>query len=151
MARKPRIPTFDQILDSLRAHAFDVAPFSGGGMLVSKQGAAAVLAPTPSSSSAAAATFAVLPGVLVGGEVARLVDRGYQKFLKNSLFEIPATARQLQAIHAFSEELNLLIGSLSFYNESLGTTSDVYRYDRLKGREIAQPVPARPWDSTAGH
>jgi len=151
MARKPRIPTFDQTLDSLRAHSFEVAPFAGGGTLVSKHGAAAVLAAASTSSEAASAAFAVLPGILVGGEVARLIDRGYQKFLKNSHFEIPATASQLQAIHVFSEDLNRLVGSLSFYNESLGTTSDLYQYDRLKGREAAQPVPARPWDTTAGH
>jgi hypothetical protein len=35
------------------------------------------------------------------------------------------------------------------YNESLGTTSDLYQYDRLKGREAAQPAPLRPWE-TAG-
>jgi len=57
----------------------------------------------------------------------------------------------LQAIHAFSEELKLLIGDVSLYNESLGTTSDLYEYDRLKGREAAQPAPARPWELADGH
>jgi hypothetical protein len=84
--------------------------------------------------------------VLVEGEVARLLDRGYQKFIKTSQYEFPATASQLQAIHAFSEELTQLIGAISLYNESLGTTSDVYRYDRLMGREAADAAPAQPWD-----
>ena len=47
----------------------------------------------------------------------------------------PATVTQLQAIHVFSEELSLLIGTISLYNEALGTTSNVYNYDRVKGRE----------------
>jgi hypothetical protein len=47
----------------------------------------------------------------------------------------------LHAIHQFSEELKLLIGSIDLYNEALGTTSDLYEYDRLKGRETAQPAP----------
>jgi hypothetical protein len=34
-----------------------------------------------------------------------------------------------------------LTGAINFYNESLGTTSDLYVYDRLKGREAAQPAP----------
>jgi hypothetical protein len=71
--------------------------------------------------------------------------------MKTSQYELPATAQQLQAIHAFTEELKLLMGDVSLYNESLGTTSDVYLYDRLKGREAAQPAPARPWELTGGH
>jgi hypothetical protein len=70
--------------------------------------------------------------VLVGGRVARLLDRGYQKFLKTPDFELPARARQLQALHLFSEELKLLTGAIDLYNEALGTTSDVYLYDRVE-------------------
>jgi hypothetical protein len=49
--------------------------------------------------------------------------------------EIPATAEHLHAIHEFSEELSEASGATSLYNESLGTTSDRYLYDRVKGRE----------------
>ena len=86
-------------------------------------------------------------GAVVNGEVARLVDRGYQKFIKTANFELPASAKQLQGVHSFSEELKQLIGAVSFYNELLGTTSDLYQYDRLKGREAAQAAAARPWES----
>jgi hypothetical protein len=151
MARKPRNANFDQALEILRAHAFTVEPFAGvaGGVLVSKQGAAAVLVAGQSKDEAAA--FAVRPGKLVQGEVARLLDRGYQKFLKTSKYELPATAGQLEAIHRFDEELKLLTGATSLYNESMGTTSDLYEYDRLKGREEAPAAPARPWEPVAGH
>ncbi len=151
MAKKPVVPSFTQMLDILRAHSFDVAPYASvpGGMLVSKHGAAAVLA--PSQQADAPVAFAVHPGALVRGDVARLLDRGYQKFIKTPQFELPATAGQLQAIHVFTEELKLLTGGTSLYNESLGTTSDLYRYDRLKGREAAQPAPVRPWELAGGH
>jgi hypothetical protein len=82
--------------------------------------------------------------------VARLLDRGHQKFIQTADFEIPATASQLQAIHRFSEELKQLTGSLDLYNESLGTTSDLYIYDRLKGREAVQPAPQSPWEQAEG-
>jgi hypothetical protein len=118
-------------------------------VLVSKHGAGAVL--VASKDKAGSAAFAESPGAVVGGCVARLVDRGYQKFIKTSQFELPASASQLQGIHLFSEELKQLTGAISLYNESLGTTSDVYEYDRLKGREAAQPAPAHPWELTAGH
>lgn len=156
MAQKKRNPNFDQMLELLRAHAFDVSPFAGveGGFLVSKYGAAAVLAPAESNEGEAGGSAAALverPGALVRGEVARLLDRGYQKFIKTRQFELPATATQLQAIHLFSEELKQLTGSISLYNESLGTTSDLYQYDRLKGREEAHAAPARPWEQAGGH
>jgi hypothetical protein len=151
MARKPERKSFEQILDALRAHSFDVANSAGvaGGVLVSKGGAAAVL--VPNDGEAAAASFAETPGVLVRGEVARLLDRGYQKFIKTSQFELPATASQLHAIHSFHEELTQVMGGVSLYNESLGTTSDLYEYDRLRGREELQPAAARPWELTGGH
>ena len=151
MARKSRTPNFDQTLETLRAHSFAVSPCAerAGGVLVSKYGAAAVL--VADESQAAPVAFAEHPGALVRGKVARLVDRGYQKFLLTPQAEIPATADQLHAIHQFSEELKQVAGVISFYNESLGTTSDLYRYDRLKGREAAHPASARPADLVSGH
>ena len=151
MARKKTQLTYQQALDALRAHGFSVTPYAGiaGSMLVGKDGAGAVLAAGKGSEGPAA--FVIHPGVLVRGEVARLLDRGYQKFIKTSQYELPATAAQLQAIHAFSEELKQLTGGVDLYNESLGTTSDLYQYDRLKGREAAQPKAARPWELADGH
>jgi hypothetical protein len=48
---------------------------------------------------------------------------------------MPATADHLRAIHEFSQERNEAIGATSLYNQALGTTSDVYNYDRVKGRK----------------
>jgi hypothetical protein len=155
MARKTRTLSFPEILDALRVRAFDVAPFKGvaDGMTVSKGGVAAVLVPgnTDPKWESGGARLAVTPGVLVRGEIARLLDRGYQKFIRTSQYELPATAAQLHAIHDFTEELNLVTGAMGLYNESLGTTSDLYEYDRLRGREESQPLPARPWELTGGH
>jgi hypothetical protein len=155
MTRKSRNPNFDQMLDILRTHSFDVVPFAGvaGGVLVSKHGAGAVLVGTPQKNADgnAEAAVALRPGALIKGEIGRLVDRGYQKFIKTSQFEIPASAMQLQAIHLFSEELNQLTGAISLYNQSLGTTSDLYEYDRLRGREVEHNMPTSPWGAAEGH
>jgi hypothetical protein len=110
-----------------------------GGVLVTKYGAGAILVPTADKETPV--EFAIPPGALIGGRVARLLDRGYQKFMKTPQFELPASATQLQAIHLFTEELKQLIGAIDLYNEALGTTSDLYVYDRLKGREATQPSP----------
>jgi hypothetical protein len=152
MTRKTTRPSFEQVLDVLRKHSFTVSPFQGvpNGQLVSKSGAAAILVPSH-DEFAGPASFFERPGILVKGEVARLLDRGYQKFIKTHQYEFPATASQLQAIHTFSEELTELIGGESLYNQSLGTTSDVYEYDRVRGREDEAPAPKQPWELASGH
>ena len=155
MARKTRTPSFAETLDALRSHGFDVSPYDGvaDGMMAAKGGVAAVLIPGKTNErwESGEARLAVTPGIQIRGEIARLLDRGYQKFIKTSQYELPATAAQLHAIHQFTEELNLATGAMGLYNESLGTTSDLYEYDRLRGREAPQAAPARPWELSDGH
>jgi hypothetical protein len=155
MARKSKNRNFDEMLNALRAHSFQVTPFPGApnGMMVSKGGVAAVVVPgvTNDRWESGGARLAVTPGLLVRGEIARLVDRGYQKFIMSDKFELPATAPQLHSIQDFTEELNLVTGALGLYNESLGTTSDVYLYDRVRGREEEQPKAPGPWELAGGH
>jgi len=43
------------------------------------------------------------PGYLIGGEISKLVNRGYQQFLKTTKTEVPATADHLKALHDFAE------------------------------------------------
>jgi hypothetical protein len=83
----------------------------------------------------------------VGSEISKLVNRGYQQFLKNSKTEIPATADHLKALQSFSEELKAGLALPSLYNESLGTVSESYHYDRVKDND-KPPVdrPKRPWE-----
>jgi hypothetical protein len=137
MAKKTSLRTFNDVLSILGGQRFDVAPAQEGAkrtpnaFQVRKYGCAAEIAAAPDGSVEVLAR----PGWLLHGEIARLLDRGYQKFLKTSKLEIPATAEALRAIHEFSEELNEAIGGTSLYNEALGTTSNVYHYDRVKGRE----------------
>ena len=137
MAKKIAIPNFTDALATLAGHQFDVSAArdgSGAGVKafqVRKYGCAAEIAAAPDGSTLLVAR----PGWLLGGQIARLLDRGYQKFLKTPKLEIPASADHLKAIHEFSEELKQAAGATSLYNESLGTTSDRYMYDRVKGRE----------------
>ena len=135
---KPIAPrTFTEALATLAGHQFDVSSARDGSSAASKAfqvrkyGCAAEIAAAPDGTTLVLAR----PGWLLGGQIARLLDRGYQKFLKTAKLESPATADHLRAIHEFSEELKEAAGAPSLYNESLGTTSDRYMYDRVKGRE----------------
>src|SRR5580704_4437295 len=151
MPRKTKQLTFDEILTNLRSLQFDVreAPGVAGQYRVEKYGCAAVITRASDGNGVA---FVARPGFVLGGEIAHLLDRGFQKSLKTSRLEIAATADHLKAIHHFSEELKEIAGSPSLYNESIGTTSDDYFYDRLKGRDKnpIQRSPA-PWDTPGAH
>lgn len=137
MAKKITPRTFADALATLAGHQFDVSSARDGAgstskaFQVRKYGCAAEIATAPDGGTMVLAR----PGWLLGGQIARLGDRGYQKFLKTPKLEIPASADHLRAIHEFSEELKQAAGATSLYNESLGTTSDRYLYDRVKGRE----------------
>lgn len=140
MRTKVHFLSFDEVLGALRSLSFDVQPVAGDAnqLLVRKYGAGAVLVHSTTQSDKKVPVSAVLwrhrPGFVLGGEVATLLDRGYQKFWKTTRLEVPATADSLKAVHRFAEELREVVGEPSLYNESLGTTSDSYLYDRLKGR-----------------
>ena len=88
------------------------------------------------------------PGYLIGSEISKLVNRGYQQFLKTAKTEVPATADHLKALHQFSEELKETLGLPSLYNESLGTVSESYHYDRIVDRDKPDAErPKRPWEA----
>jgi hypothetical protein len=137
MTKKTPSHTFNDVVALLGGQRFDVAPAQDGAkrtpnaVQVRKYGCAAEIAAAPDGT----VEILARPGWLLNGEIARLLDRGYQKFIKTSKLEIPATADHLRAIHEFTEELNEATGATSLYNEALGTTSNVYNYDRVKGRE----------------
>lgn len=144
--KKPRKRTFDQVLSEVRRLQFDVQEVPGvaNQKRISKNGCAIVVEPADNS---AGLRMIVRPGPLYGGEIAHLVDHGFQKFFRTSKGEFPATADKLTTLHSFVEELKEAAGSITLYNEALGTVSDAYLYDRVKGRDL--PVserPVRPWE-----
>ncbi len=139
MAKKTQKRSYDEVLAMLGNQRFDVsgapegASRRSGSVRVSKYGCAAVIGP----GAEAPVMMVHKAGWVLGGEISRLVDRGYQKFLKTTKLEIPATADILRAIHEFAQELDAATGERELYNEALGTTSDVYLYDRVAGRPDA--------------
>ena len=85
-------------------------------------------------------------GILMSSEIGVLVDGGYQKFFRTgSAKQKPALAEELKALHDFEEDLKEAFGEESLYNESLGTVSTFYLYDRVKDRD--RGVPKRAWES----
>lgn len=145
MRTKIVVRSFEDVLQLLRDNQFDVRDLPGvaGQITVGKYGAAAVLARNPKYTAKTAineqhpVTWITPPGWVLRGAISQLVDHGNQKLFETPATRIAATADALKAIHRFSEELREVIGEPSLYNESLGTISNSYMYDRLKGREVA--------------
>lgn len=129
--KKDSPPTFEQQLETARQRGFVVDSQNAKRVRISKHGCAAVVEPINEVHG----RFVEKPGIVVGGEVAKLLDRGHQKFLATSVGERPALAEQLRAVHQFDEELRQILHVPSLYNESLGTVSNRYVYDRVEGRE----------------
>jgi hypothetical protein len=144
MAKKIAPRTFEEALNWLRSHNFEVleAPGTANRVFLKKYKCSAAIEKTQDGG----VRIFAYPGNLIGGEIAKLVDRGYQKFLKTSKLEMAATAEHLTALHGFSEELQEAIGTTSLYNESLGSVSESHTYDRVKDRDLPDSSrPKRPW------
>src|SRR5690349_11804156 len=143
MAKKDKTArTWDEAVTWLRAHGFDVLEPQGvqNRIFLKKNHVSAALEKVGDDG----VKIFAYPGPLVSGEIAKLVNRGYQQFFKTTKAEVPATADRLKALHEFTEELKEAIGAPSLYNESLGTVSEDYHYDRVKGRDDGSDKN-RPW------
>lgn len=79
--------------------------------------------------------FTIIPTIMLKGKFTRLWDAGYQKFLlTDEGLKFPALASHLEGLRKFNEELRTALGVPTFYNEAIGSVSQVSVYDRVKGR-----------------
>ncbi|HET8546383.1 MAG TPA: hypothetical protein VFL57_00185 [Bryobacteraceae bacterium] len=138
---KPRKLSFDDYLQRVRESGFEVKPEASGRARASRHGCAAVI----EEIAGAGRPRVHRAGVIVGDEIALLVDAGFQKFLLTpGGRKMPALAAHLKALHDFQEDLREALGLTSLYNEGLGTVSNAHLYDRVEDRDHG--VPARPWE-----
>jgi len=145
MAAKVEQRSYEEAVNWLRDHGFDLieAPGTQGRVFLKKYNCSAAI---QKNGDGGVKIFAY-PGYLVGSEISKLVNKGYQQFLKTAKTEIPATADHLKALQQFSEEMKEALGLPNLYNESLGTVSDSYHYDRIQDRDKpATERPKRPWE-----
>ena len=148
MVKKAKVKSFEDAVSWFRDHGFDVleAPGTGGRVFLKKYNASAAIERAPDGG----VKIFAYPGCLVGGEISKLVDHGHQKVLRTTKTEVAATADHLKVLHQFAEELKEGTGGISLYNESLGTVSAEYKYDRVRDRDLSETErPKRPWEKPA--
>ena len=146
MSTKVEERTYEDAVSWLREHGFDLieAPGTQNRVFLRKYNVSAAIQKTDDGG----AKIFAYPGYVIGAEISKLVNKGYQQFLKTTKTEVPASADHLKALHQFSEELKEALGTPSLYNESLGTVSESYQYDRIKDRDKPEVErPKRPWQA----
>jgi hypothetical protein len=145
MATKVEERSYEEALNWLRDHGFDLieAPGTQGRVFLKKYSCSAAIEKNGDNN----VKIFAYPGYLIGSEISKLINRGYQQFLKTAKTEVPATADHLKALQQFTEELKEGLGLPSLYNESLGTVSDSYQYDRIEERDKPKAErKKRPWE-----
>lgn len=137
---RPHDFTFQERIDNVRKAGFTVSPVPGGAVRAIRGGYAVDL-----KDEGGQVRSPGRAGALIGDEIGALVDAGYQKFFRTATGKKrPALADDLKALHDFEEDLKEALGQTSLYNESLGTVSTLYQYDRVKDRDLG--VPKRIWE-----
>lgn len=141
---RPKHLTFEDHMNAARAAGFRVESVGGGKTRVERNGIAAVFQAGPGDVP----QVVERAGVVMGKEIGTLTDGGFQKFFTTpSGKRKPALAEELKEIHNFQEDLREALGLTTLYNESLGTVSNLYLYDRVEGRD--QGEHEKPWEVPA--
>ena len=136
--------SFEDHISAARAAGFHTDSAGGGKVRIERNGIAAVAEPGKDDFPA----FTTRAGVTIGKEIGTLTDGGFQKFfITPGGIRKPALAEELKEIQAFQEDLREALGLESLYNESLGTVSNVYLYDRVEGRDKGEANKA--WEVTS--
>jgi hypothetical protein len=142
---RPKKLTFDDHMTAARAAGFKTESIGAGKTRIERNGVAAVAEPGLEDVP----RFVVRAGVVMRNEIGTLTDEGFQKFFTTpSGKRKPALAEELKAIQNFQEDLREALGLTSLYNESMGTVSNLYIYDRVEGRDKGKHD--KPWEVPVG-
>jgi hypothetical protein len=140
----PKHLTFENHMSAARAAGFHTEAAGSGKTRVDRNGIAVVLEPGPDGVP----QVTERAGVVMGKEIGTLTDGGFQKFFTTPGGKRkPAHADELKEIHNFQEDLREALGLTTLYNESLGTVSNLYLYDRVEGRDKGKHD--KPWQTPA--
>ena len=145
MATKVEQRSYEEALSWLREHGFDLieAPGTQGRVFLRKYNVSAAI---QKDGDDGVKIFAY-PGYLIGSEISKLVNRGYQQFLKTAKTEVPATADHLKALQQFTEELKEGLGLPSSVQRIAGHGERIVSVRPHQGPRQAQAErPKRPWE-----
>lgn len=137
---RAKVPSFHERVDLLKRAGFSTETLADGRVKITKNGIGAIVGDEGKNQAAIEKA-----GVLVGSDIATLLNTGYQMFLETrSGRRIPARANELKALHEFEDDVKAALDLVNLYNTSLGTTTPKHMYDRVYKRDSGhQP---KPWE-----
>jgi hypothetical protein len=137
---RPKTLSFDDHMANARAAGFKTEQAGGGKTRIERDGVACIV----EAGSEDVPRVVSRAGIVMGKEIGTLTDGGFQKFFMTpSGKRKPALAPELMAVQNFQEDLRQALHLVSLYNESLGTVSNQYIYDRVEGRDAGEHD--KPW------
>lgn len=137
---RPKIPSLSERMDMLRQADFETQKLADGRVKITKHGVGAIVGDEGKNQLEIEKA-----GVLIGGQIATLLNAGYQMFLETPDGKrLPATAEQLKALHEFEEDVKAALGLVDLYNTALGTTTPKHMYDRVYKRDAGRQP--KPWE-----
>ena len=129
---RAKTTTFEEHMSAARNAGFKTEAAGSGRTRIERNG----IACTAEGGNGGTPRFVERAGVVMGKEIGSLTDGGFQKFFTTPGGQRkPAQADELKAIQNFQEDLREALGLTALYNESLGTVSNQYLYDRVEGRD----------------
>jgi hypothetical protein len=137
--------TFDDHMAAARSAGFKTESAGGGKTRIVRAVGETIVAAVAEAGADDVPRFSVRAGIVMGSEIGTLTDGGFQKFFTTpSGKRKPALAEELKAIQSFQEDLREALDLTSLYNESMGTVSNLYLYDRVVGRDSG--TANKPWE-----
>ena len=137
----PKTLTFDDYMTAASTAGFRIESAGDGRRRIERNGVASIA----EGGANGVPRFVVRAGIVIGDEIGQPTDGGFQKFFMTpSGKRKPALAEELKSIHEYQEDLREALGLTSLYNESLGTVSNLYLYDRVEGRDSGKHD--KPWE-----
>jgi hypothetical protein len=136
----PKKLSFQDYLNQAKDAGFTVTSLGGTQARIERKNIAAIVEDVPGKPP----KFAESAGIVVGNEIARLVDGGFQKFIMTpSGKKRAALASDLYELHSFDQDVRAAMCIDGAYNFGLGTVSNRYIYDRVEERDEA--AAKEPW------
>jgi hypothetical protein len=138
--QRPKVWSFPDRIDVLKKAGFAAETVGDGRVKISKHGVGALVGDEGKGHAQIDKA-----GILIGGEIATLLNLGYQMMLETpSGKRFAAQAEQLRALHQFEDDVKEALGLTNLYNTSLGTTTRKHMYDRVDKRDSG--TESKPWE-----
>jgi hypothetical protein len=146
MTAKVEQKTYEDAVSWLRDHGFDLieAPGAQTRVFLKKYNCSAAIQKTDDGG----AKIFAYPGYMIGSEISKLVNRGYQQFHEDDENRSAGHGRPPESAAAVLRRTERSAGTAQPLQRIARHVSESYHYDRIKDRDEPEVErPKRPWET----